>query len=121
MRKKRNEPLNIFYAPPSQIHGSLIELQGQEAAHASKVLRYGKGDSIAVVDGKGNRFEGEIYDSTESSVRIQTFEDATQHKKRPNVRLAVGIIKKQDRLEFIVEKAVELGIREMIFFAVTTV
>jgi 16S rRNA (uracil1498-N3)-methyltransferase len=108
--------LNIFYAPPSQIHGSLIELQGQEASHASKVLRYAKGDSITVVDGKGNLYEGKIYDSRGNSVRIQTSGEPTKRKNQPTVRLAVGIIKKQDRLEFIVEKAVELGVRELIFF-----
>jgi 16S rRNA (uracil1498-N3)-methyltransferase len=108
--------LNIFYAPPQQIHGSLIELQGQEADHASKVLRYARGDSITVVDGKGNLYEGEIYDNTGNSVRIQTSEELTKPKDQPNIRLAVGIIKKQDRLELIVEKAVELGVRDLLFF-----
>jgi 16S rRNA (uracil1498-N3)-methyltransferase len=108
--------LNIFYAPPSQIHGSLIELKGREAGHASKVLRYAKGDSITVVDGKGNLYEGKIYDSTGGSVQIRASGEPIKNKNRPNVRLAAGIIKKQDRLEFIVEKAVELGVRELIFF-----
>jgi 16S rRNA (uracil1498-N3)-methyltransferase len=108
--------LNIFYAPPSQIHGRLIELRGREAAHASKVLRYRKGDPIVIVDGMGNRFEGKIHDIARNYVRVLMVGGATPRENRPAVRLAAGIIKKQDRLEFIVEKAVELGVREIIFF-----
>ncbi len=91
-------------------------MRGREAAHASKVLRYCKGDPIFIVDGKGNRFEGKIHDIAKNYVRARMVGGATQDENRPGIRLAAGIIKKQNRLEFIVEKAVELGVREMIFF-----
>lgn len=106
--------MNIFYAPPPQIHESLIELKGQEAVHASKVLRYGKDDDIIVVDGQGTYYEGMIRCVSNDFVQIET--TLTKRQKQPKAKLAVGIIKKQSRLEFIVEKAVELGIREINFF-----
>lgn len=108
--------MNIFYAPPQQHHEGLTELRGQEARHAARALRYRQGDRITVVDGAGGWFEGTIQSISADLVRVVTDPAATQHQPRPRVSMALGIIKKRDRLEFAVEKAVELGVRQIILF-----
>lgn len=108
--------MNIFYAPPDQIYDSHIELSGQEAKHAAKVLRYREGDPIHVVDGQGGWFECTIEQIAGSILKAEI----QRHKKiphpNPELVLAMGIIKKRDRLEFAVEKSVELGVKEIVLF-----
>lgn len=108
--------MNQFYAPAGQISQTSIELTGQEAKHASKVLRKKEGEEIYITDGEGKRFRGVIESVNKSRVvagikEVQTF-------SYPNIPvvLVMGLIKKRDRLEFAVEKAVELGVSEMILF-----
>lgn len=108
--------MNIFYAPPSQISGNRIELLDQEARHARKVMRYREGDSITVVDGVGGWYEGTILRLLRDSVLIELEEYTKRKKPRPERVMAFGMIKKRDRLEFAVEKAVELGASEIVLF-----
>lgn len=108
--------MNQFYAHPDQIHNGTIELTEQEASHASKVLRKGVGSEIFVMNGEGVRYRGEIETVGKRKVLVAIKE--TQRFKAPETEivLALGLIKKRDRLEFAVEKGVELGISEFILF-----
>ena len=101
--------MNIFYAPPSHIRNNIAELRGQEATHASRVLRAREGDTLVLVDGKGGRYRGPIRRITEDAVQVEIEETEKAGKPDPELKLGIGIIKKRDRLEFAVEKAVELG------------
>ncbi|SHF64293.1 16S rRNA (uracil1498-N3)-methyltransferase [Fodinibius roseus] len=108
--------MNIFYAPPSQIHHNFAELTGQEATHASKVLRVREGDRLVVVDGQGGRYEGPVERISETSLQVRLEERQQVSAPAPELILGMGIIKKRDRLEFAVEKAVELGARHIALF-----
>ncbi len=109
--------MNIFYAPQSQIHNGFIELLDQEARHASKVMRAREGDRLVVVDGKGGRYEGTIRRITKKSIQIEIDDQQQFPPPKPALFLGMGIIKKRDRLEFAVEKAVELGASEIHLFS----
>lgn len=108
--------MNIYYAPPSQIHGTVVELLDQEAKHASKVMRAREGDRLVVVDGEGGRYEGPIRRISKQSIQIEIRESEHIEPPRPELILGMGIIKKRDRLEFAVEKAVELGVSGIALF-----
>lgn len=108
--------MNIFYAPPDQISGAQVELRRQEAKHASKVLRYREGDDITVVDGQGGWYEGTVSQITNKSVLVSISASEKKPVKKPRLILGLGIIKKRDRLEFAVEKAVELGVAGIALF-----
>lgn len=109
--------MNIFYAPPSQVHHNFAELTGQEATHASKVLRVREGDRLVVVDGQGGRYEGPVERiSDHKSLQVKLQDRQQVSVPRPELILGMGIIKKRDRLEFAVEKAVELGARHIALF-----
>lgn len=108
--------MNIFYAPPGQIYESHLELSGQEAKHASKVLRYQTGDAITVVDGRGGWYEGIVGQITKNSMLVSINDSKTIPNPNPELVLGLGLIKKRDRLEFAVEKAVELGVSEIALF-----
>lgn len=111
--------MNIFYAPPQQITDQTIELTDQEAHHASHVLRYKTGDTIAVVDGIGNRYEGIITKVTKKNVEISITNKTVIENNTGSERqlvVALGIIKNRQRLEFAIEKAVELGASKLVLF-----
>ncbi|MFH5831249.1 RsmE family RNA methyltransferase [Halalkalibaculum sp. DA384] len=108
--------MNIFYAPPDQIEGDQIELTQQEARHAARVLRYREGDTITVVDGEGGWYEGIVCRILRNTALIEITNRNRREQRNPSLVMAMGIIKKRDRLEFAVEKAVELGVGEIVLF-----
>lgn len=108
--------MNIFYAPPAQVFENHIELTGQEAKHASKVLRYREGDAIQIVDGRGGWYKCEIVQIANALVKAEVKSSKKVEARKPSLLLAMGLIKKRDRLEFAVEKAVELGVSEIALF-----
>lgn len=108
--------MNIFYAPPGNVYETHIELTGQEAKHASKVLRYSEGDHIVIVDGLGGRYECKIVQITGSGVKAEVLGSKKIAAPDPELVLAMGIMKKRDRLEFAVEKSVELGVSAIVLF-----
>ncbi|CAN5234162.1 RsmE family RNA methyltransferase [soil metagenome] len=108
--------MNQFYASPDQINDTYIWLEGQEANHAAKVLRKGVGDTIIITDGIGTRYKGKIESIAKNRVSVELSEAIRFRKPNPARVLALGMIKKRDRLEFAVEKATELGISEIILF-----
>lgn len=82
----------------------------------SKVLRKGKGEKIVVTDGIGSRYSGVIKKSDKRGVSIEIEGKETFDRPNPEIVLALGLIKKRDRLEYAVEKAVELGVTEILLF-----
>lgn len=110
------DSINQFYAPPSNVGTTHLKLTGQEATHASKVLRKSEGEEIYVTDGAGHRYRGSIVSSGKREVSVEIDEVLQFQKPKREIVLALGVIKKRDRLEFAVEKAVELGISEIILF-----
>lgn len=107
---------NVFFTHPENVTGERFELTGQEARHAAKVLRFTTGDELYASDGKGNLYRGEITSITKSSVVVDIRDTETESEPEIKKVLGFGAIKKRDRLEFAVEKAVELGAWEICIF-----
>jgi 16S rRNA (uracil1498-N3)-methyltransferase len=99
-----------------QIYNGVIELTEQEARHASKVMRAREGDLLTVVDGRGGWYEGIIRRITKKTIQVEIQKSRRIPPSDPTLILGMGIIKKRDRLEFAVEKAVELGVSEIMLF-----
>ncbi|MDZ7771870.1 MAG: RsmE family RNA methyltransferase [Balneolaceae bacterium] len=106
----------LFYAPPVQVSGRRIRLEGQEAHHAARVLRLGPGDPVAVADGRGTRYQGSVVSAGKNGVIVEWASREELPRPDPYCVLAMGILKKRDRMEFAVEKAVELGAGDVALF-----
>lgn len=107
---------NIFYAEPSDITGKRLELTGQEARHASKVLRLKVGDELFASEGLGNIYTTQIFSITKNRVIAEILDIQKEPKPASKKVIAFGAIKKRDRLEYAVEKAVELNAWEICIF-----
>jgi 16S rRNA (uracil1498-N3)-methyltransferase len=108
---------NLFYAPPENFEQHRrVEITGQEAKHISRVLRFEAGDTVYVSDGLGNIFTCLITQATKKSVILDISEVDFHEKPEAKKVLAFGAIKKRDRLEFAIEKAVEMDVWEICVF-----
>lgn len=108
--------MNLFYAEPEKIRSNSITVERQEATHISKVLRKSEGDQISVTDGKGNEYDCKIIHVKKKRVFLEIISHKTHPGPDPIITLCMGIIKKRDRLEFAVEKSVELGVSKIVLF-----
>lgn len=108
--------MNLFFTDSKDIQPKSLIVRGQEADHIIKVLRHSIGDTVFVTDGRGNCYKCQISDLKKSTVFLDINDTKKEPVKKPQVTLCLGVIKKRDRLEFAVEKAVELGVSKFILF-----
>lgn len=105
--------MQLFYV--SEIKEGLFDLPAEEARHAVQVLRKRVGDELDIVDGKGGWYKGII---TEAGKRNCTLEVHLERReeKRANYRLtlAVSPTKSNDRFEWFLEKATEIGVDRIV-------
>lgn len=86
-----------------------IALSEAEARHAIQVLRLREGDTLTATDGSGHLFTASIFSIKKSEVIAEIYEMKYVQPEELPV-LAVGIIKHPERMEWMVEKAVEIGV-----------
>lgn len=105
----------IHYTKDINLDHNTITLTGDEAQHCAKVLRKRIGENIYVTDGEGALHTCKITEisKTECTAEILSTE---QHTKRPySLTISICPTKKQSRIEWFVEKAVEIGVSRIIF------
>jgi 16S rRNA (uracil1498-N3)-methyltransferase len=104
--------MQIFYAP--LINGESYTLDETESRHCIKVLRMSKGDSVSLIDGKGNLYEGHISNPAISKCGITITRIIKDFEKRDYyLHIAISPLKNPERFELFVEKSVEIGIDEI--------
>ena len=104
--------MQLFYS--YEISDDQIILNDQEAIHCAKVLRKSVGDQLNVLDGAGKRFTGVIADIKKSKVSLTDIELVEESKVgHAKPAIAVGLLKNNTRMEWLIEKAVEIGVREI--------
>ena len=99
---------HIFYVP--DMNPGTIELPGEEAGHAVRVLRMKEGDTLTLTDGKGRFYEAEITLATPKHCQFNILNQWKDTKLwYGNIHLAVAPTKNMDRMEWLAEKATEIG------------
>ena len=105
---------HLFYTP--DLPDRTLELPAEEAGHAIRVLRMREGDTLTLTDGLGTFSEARI---TLASAKHCRFEVVRQWKDRKlwqgGIHLAVAPTKNMDRMEWLAEKATEIGFDELTF------
>jgi 16S rRNA (uracil1498-N3)-methyltransferase len=104
-----------FYAPPSSIRGSQVVLPDDEAHHAARALRKEAGDEIVVVDGEGGWYRVRLHHVQRQQV-VGHVVNTRSEVGEPSVHVTIGmaLLKTRSRFETFVEKAVELGVRQIV-------
>ena len=103
----------LFYAPDITDNWELPE---EEAAHSIRVLRLSVGSEIEITDGKGHFYKAEISSIAGKHCYVQAKETIEQPKGwQGRIHIAIAPTKNIDRIEWMVEKAVEIGLDEITF------
>lgn len=91
-------------------------LDPEESKHCIKSLRMQKGDEINLVDGKGMYYKAKITNANHKKCEFEIIEVNEEVASEFHRHLAIAPTKNIDRVEWLVEKATELGIDEISFF-----
>ncbi|MCU0471707.1 MAG: 16S rRNA (uracil(1498)-N(3))-methyltransferase [Arcicella sp.] len=105
--------MNIFYEPKIK---ETLKLNEEESRHAIKVLRLSAGDLLHVVDGKGGFYKCQVKVAHEKKCEVKITEEQQQFGLNNfYTHLIISPTKNLDRIEWMVEKCVEIGIDEISF------
>lgn len=106
--------MHRFYVENDQIHEAVIAIKGQDVNHIKNVLRMNVNDEIVICNGQRKDFYCIInqISSDEVIASIKSEED-TNTELTTKIYLFQGLPKK-DKMELIIQKAVELGVYEII-------
>ena len=114
--------MHLFYLPT--IANDFHELSEEESKHAIRVLRLKKGDSIDLVNGKGIHAKAIIVDDNPKkcalsiiSKKLHTNGDSTG--RNYYLHILIAPTKNSERIEWFIEKAIEIGVDEITFIETT--
>jgi 16S rRNA (uracil1498-N3)-methyltransferase len=105
--------MELFYNENLLAHDESMTFGPEESRHLSKVLRKKVGELIRVTNGKGLEWKGQII-STDSRKSAAKKTGVTLHQKKiAPLHMAIAPTKSNDRLEWFLEKATEIGVTEI--------
>lgn len=90
--------------------GRAIELDDDNAHYARSVLRLKNDAQIILFNGQGGEFQGKVIEISRKFVRVE-LEKFIDRSVESNLKIQLGLgISRGDRMDFSVQKAVELGV-----------
>ncbi len=96
----------------------VTELCGEEFEHAKNVLRLSVGDEVILLDNSGKEYTAVIAQVEKKKMTLNIVrEEVGEREAKADVCLLFGYLKNADKNEFIVQKATELGVKEIGVFS----
>ena len=105
--------MQLFYYKGIGRDTEVLELDKEQSRHMTKVLRKKIGDHVYITDGKGNLFDGTISLVTSNKCHIDLAFAKAYPKPSINLHIAIAPTKMNDRMEWFLEKATEMGIQKI--------
>ena len=97
---------------------TVTELTGEEFEHAKNVLRIGVGAEVILLDNSGKEYTAVVASVEKKRMLLNVVRDEVgEREAATDVCLLFGYLKNADKNEFIVQKAVELGVKEIGVFS----
>lgn len=106
----------LFYDPAISGETKSFILSAEESWHIIKVLRFRKGDKLLLTNGKGLIFETELLSDSQKGVEVNVLKNDEYNPVKPIIRLATSPVKNRETMEWLVEKATEIGVTSLHFF-----
>jgi 16S rRNA (uracil1498-N3)-methyltransferase len=106
--------LTRVYVGATLVPGSLVELPPDTASHLAKVLRARSGDELILFNGDGREFNGAIEAVRGSRVSASIGDSRPVDRESPLAITLVQCVPRGDRMDFIVQKATELGVARIV-------
>lgn len=103
-----------FYIEQNQIHDDYITIEGSDVNHIKNVLRMKVGEAMILCDGQGTDYHCTIDTLSNDFIQAKVVEvEDTQTELPAKIYLFQGLPKK-DKMELIIQKAVELGVYQIV-------
>lgn len=96
--------------------GEHVSLSRRDSHHLKNVFRGKEGEKIKLVSPRGVRFEGRIENISSQGVSIVVERELPRHRTNGRLTLGQALLKK-DKMEFVIQKAAELGVAILIPYA----
>lgn len=107
--------MHLFYAAEfTEEQGSYL-LTEEESKHCVRVLRLKKGAHVELLNGKGWSAIAEIEDDHPKKCQLKIIQTTFHELPSPNIHLGLAPTKNMDRLEWLIEKATEIGVQKVSF------
>ncbi len=104
--------MSVFFYQPGIPEGKNF-LEDEEANHCARVLRKRPGDQIHIMDGRGRHYKAELTSSTSRRCDFVVTESRYFEPDPYMIQLAIAPTKSADRIEWMAEKCVELGLHRL--------
>ena len=104
---------HTFFAP--DLTGFTYTLPEDESKHAVRVLRLTTGDAVELVDGRGGVYHAAVADANPKRCQLKITSEQQIPRRPYFVHVAVAPTKNLDRMEWLIEKAVEIGVDRVTF------
>ncbi len=105
--------MQLFYNPNLNESQTSFVFDKEESKHIIKVLRKKEGDILHVTNGLGFLFKTKITIASDNKCTVQIVSFEKQEAPKYKLHLAVAPTKMNDRFEWFLEKATEIGIQEI--------
>lgn len=105
--------MQLFFCP-GIINGDDF-LDVEESRHCVKVLRKKIGDQINITDGSGIFYQAQLTDLNLKKCLFKIQSSEPEKKKNYTIHIAISPTKSSDRIEWFIEKAVEIGVDKISF------
>jgi 16S rRNA (uracil1498-N3)-methyltransferase len=106
--------MHYFYSP--DISQPFVTLSNEESEHCVRVMRHREGDVVRVTDGCGHLAEAVVAEAHPKKCLLEIRQHITDNLLTHNgLHLAVAPTKNADRMEWLLEKAIEIGICSLTF------
>lgn len=102
--------LSRIYTSQELNIGDSVELQGQAAHYLTRVLRLSVGDSVMMFNGNGEDYSGEVQDIRRQRVLVSLSDSRVAATESGLKITLVQAISRGERMDYSVQKAVELGV-----------
>ncbi len=106
--------MHHFFVSPEQVGEKSITITGSDVNHIKHVLRMAPGEQITVSSGENKEYRCEIRSLSEEQVEAQIMWVQETGAELPSRLYLFQGLPKSDKMELIIQKAVELGVYEIV-------
>ncbi len=103
-----------FFVPEENVAGDRIYITGDDVNHVRNVLRMKQGDEVVVSCGRGTDYECVIENIEPEQIQLEIVKEQPAITELPVKIILFQALPKKDKMDWIVQKAVELGVAEIV-------
>ena len=103
-----------FFVKEEQIGKDFITITGPDVNHMKNVLRMKPGEAVRISSDTGKSYQCSVLELTDTFIQLDILDSEIAGTELPNRIFLFQALPKGDRMEYIIQKAVELGVYEII-------